>query len=93
MSNDLLKSIAKLAANDIAANRGLCDSNVDDPQYGLVPSKPIYTAFIEGEKEYLSSLRTLDGETLTWERKGSMAVMGINGMVDIYETYLPSGDL
>lgn len=85
------KLVARDAADYIEANRSISESESADSDYGLVPEKPIYTALLDGQIEYLSSLRTLGGQTISWNRKGSTAVEGINGLVDIYETYLPSG--
>lgn len=65
--------------------------NLDDADYGLVPEKPIYTKGVAGSNSYLERLTTTLGEKLSWERQGSMSVEGINGMIDIYEGYLPSG--
>ena len=59
----------------------------------MIPEKPVYVKGIEGSNQYLENLRTPLGETVTWERQGSLAVNGINGMVDIYEIILPSGKL
>lgn len=86
-----IKLVASDATDYIEANRSIAESESADPDYGLVPEKPIYTALLDGQIEYLSSLRTLGGQTISWNRKGSTAVEGINGLVDIYETYLPSG--
>lgn len=65
--------------------------NLDDPEYGLVPNKPIYTQGVNGSHKYLDGLKTSLGEALTWNRRGSMGVEGINGMIDIYDSTLPSG--
>ncbi len=67
------------------------NENLDDVEYGLVPEKPIYTNGVTGSNSYLERLTTTLGETLSWERQGSMSVDGIDGMIDIYEGYLPSG--
>lgn len=65
--------------------------NLDDPEYGLVVNKPIYTNGVRGSNSYLASLKTTLGETLTWNRLGSTSVEGVNGIIDIYESHLPSG--
>ena len=65
-----------------------------DFDFGLVPEKPIYTLAsksVDGEIAYLSKLRTPKGEKVKWNRRGSTFVDGINGMVDIYDIYLLSG--
>jgi hypothetical protein len=56
-----------------------------------VPQKPVYTVGIDEQEKYLKSLRTINGEPIKWNRRGSMSVDGVNGMVDVYDTYLPSG--
>ncbi len=66
----------------------------DDSDFGLIPEKPIYTLArksVEGEIEYLSKLRSPNGEKVKWNRRGSTSVEGINGMIDIYDIYLMSG--
>jgi len=93
VANDFIKSIAVDIVDNIAANRNVQAPDSVDPEYGLVPSKPIYTDFIEGQIEYLDMLRTTSGDRISWERKGSVAVKGINGAVDIYDTFLTSGEL
>ena len=65
--------------------------NLDDPEYGFVPEKPIYVKGVEGSDKYLKSLRTVLGESIIWERHGSISVDGINGMIDIYDISLHSG--
>ena len=66
--------------------------NLEDTEYGLVETKPIYTHDVGGSNKYLQSLKTINGETLTWNRLGSISVRGIKGIVDVYESTLPSGD-
>ena len=67
------------------------NDNLDDPEYGLVVNKPIYTKGVNGSNRYLEELKTSLGEKLTWRRLGSTSAEGINGMIDIYESTLPSG--
>ena len=67
-----------------------CHYETDD-DFGLTPDKPIYTMGIDEQEKYLKSLRTINGEPIKWNRRGSMSVDGINGMVDVYDTYLLSG--
>lgn len=66
---------------------------IDDVDYGLIMGKPIYTKMVTGSDEYLSKLRTTDGEELTYNRVGSYDVEGINGLVDRYDMYLQSGKM
>ncbi len=66
--------------------------NLDDPEYGLVPNKPIYTRGPTRSYAYVGSLKGPNGEPLTWKRTGSMHQAGINGMVDKYKTFFSSGE-
>lgn len=89
MEEQTKETIRAMEANYTAQ----CD-NEDDPEFGLVPEKPIYTLatdIVEGQKAYLNKLRTINGEKITWKRLGSTSAAGIHGMIDIYATFLPSG--
>lgn len=66
--------------------------DLEDPEYGLVVNKPIYTQGVSGSKKYLESLKTASGEQLTWIRHGSTSVDNIHGMIDIYESFFLSGE-
>lgn len=97
-STDPLKAIMEAQAKEtirvMETNRTAQPDNEGDPEFGLVPEKPIFTLateIIDGQRAYLSKLRTLNGEKITWKRLGSTSADGINGMIDIYETFLPSG--
>lgn len=96
-SDQETKSFIDSTASAIA---GIVQRNVTDQKdsndidFGLVPEKPIYTPFsrlVDGENEYLNSLLTIDGEKITWDRRGSTNAEGIHGIIDIYNTFLPSG--
>lgn len=92
----LMEEQAKETIRAMEANRTAQRDNEDDPEFGLVPEKPIYTLatdIVEGQRAYLSKLRTSNGEKITWRRLGSTSAAGIHGMIDIYETFLPSGQL
>ncbi len=73
-------------------NSGIEDRYTGDPEYGLVPSKPVFVHGFGPQKAYLSSLVTSDGRKLTFERRGSTNVPGIDGPVDIYDLFLPDGE-
>ena len=97
-SSDPLKAIMEAQAKEtirvMEANRTAQPNNENDPEFGLVPEKPIFTLateIVDGQRAYLGKLRTLNGDKITWKRLGSTSVEGINGMIDIYETFLPSG--
>lgn len=89
-----LREIAVEAVENTKANGSVQGRGDGDADFGLVPEKPIFTRAVEavsGEKEYLNSLYTAEGDKITYTRRGSMSVEGISGMIDIYDTYLPSG--
>ena len=85
--DNVLSQNEQIAQSNSAAQM----ENLDDPDYGLVPEKPVYVKGVEGSEKYLGNLRTPNGEMVTWERRGSLAVDNVNGLVDIYEIILPSG--
>lgn len=96
--DEALKFILKIQAQNTAeameANRKMQPDNEFDEDFGLVPHKPIFTLAldsIDGEEEYLNKLYAVSGEKIKYSRSGSMSVAGINGMIDIYKTFLPSG--
>ena len=92
----ILQIQAKNTVDAMEANSQTQPDNEADADFGLVPEKPIFTLAlksVEGEKEYLDRLYTSNGEKIKYNRRGSMSANGINGMIDIYDTYLPSGQL
>ncbi len=94
--DDILKIQAKATVDAMKANVFSQIDNESDDDFGLVPEKPIYTLAsksVDGEEEYLNKLRTISGERIRYIRRGSTSAAGINGMIDIYDTYLPSGKL
>lgn len=97
-SEDALKAVFEIQAQEslkaMDANKQSQPNHESDANFGLVPEKPIFTLAlksVEGEKEYLESLYTVNGEKIIYNRRGSTSADGINGMIDIYDTYLPSG--
>lgn len=84
---------ALFASNEDVAkgNEAAQTINLEDPQYGLIPEKPIYTKGVAGSEQYLGKLRTESGERITWKRRGSTVASGVKGMVDIYNCFDPSG--
>ena len=92
--NAILKMQAKNTIEAMEANSRTQPDNESDADFGLTPEKPIFTLAlmsVDGEKEYLNRLYTANGEKIKYNRLGSTSVDGINGMIDIYETFLPSG--
>lgn len=67
------------------------NDNLNDEEYGLVPNKPIYTTGVGGSEKYLKALITSDGKAIIWNRRGSMSVDGINGMIDVYDISFVDG--
>lgn len=93
------ETVAKILASGIVEGQKAMEANKEsqphnelDADFGLVPQKPIYTVGIDEQEKYLKSLRTINGEPIKWNRRGSMSVDGVNGMVDVYDTFLPSGE-
>ncbi len=66
-------------------NIGLEKLHITDTDYGLVADKPVFVAGFEAAKYYLSSLKTVVGGDIEYNRLGSCAVKGICGNVDIYK--------
>lgn len=68
-----------------AENAGEHLKNLDNPQLGLTPEKPIYTKGIYEQEEYIKSLVLPDGSPIQWQRRGSISPRGVKGLVDIYD--------
>ena len=93
--SEFLQFQAKATVDAMKANAISQLDNESDDDFGLVPEKPIFTLAtksVDGEEEYLNKLRTASGERIRYNRRGSTGVAGINGMIDIYDTYLPTGE-
>ena len=56
-------------------------------EFGLDPTNPIPVNGIWENETYLGKLKTSNGESITWERKGSTSVDNIDNMIDIYEIF------
>lgn len=96
---EALDAIIKIQAEETVKNLKLNSknqpNNEEDVDFGLVPEKPIYTLAlmsVDGEREYLNQLYTENGVKIKWNRRGSTSVNGISGMIDVYDTFLPSGE-
>ena len=98
---DPIKKIMEMQAqqtiNAMEANRDHQPDNEADPEFGLVPDKPIFTLateIVQGERNYLNRLQIANGGgKITWKRTGSIGIEGIEGMIDIYDTFTPAGEL
>lgn len=92
--NAFMESYAKDVVKTMDANSRGQPDHESEMDFGLVPEKPIYTLAlksVEGEHEYLNGLYTIHGEKIRWTRSGSTIADGVHGMIDIYDTFLPSG--
>lgn len=92
----IIKMQAEETVKNLKENSKNQPNNEEDVDFGLVPEKPIYTLAlmsVDGEREYLNQLYTENGVKIKWNRRGSTSVNGINGIIDVYDTYLPSGEL
>lgn len=70
-------------------NISIENAYLNDPEYGLVPEKPVFVNGFGMDKEYLSHLYSEDGTKLDFVRVGSSEVDGIAGPVDLYSLLLP----
>lgn len=93
------EALAKILAAGVVEDQKAIEANKEsqphnelDADFGLVPQKPVYTVGIDEQEKYLKSLRTINGEPIKWNRRGSMSVDGVNGIVDVYDIYLLSGE-
>lgn len=92
--NVFVEAQAKNTVEAMEANSKTQPNNEGDSDFGLIPEKPIFTLAlmsVDGEEEYLNRLYTVNGEKIKYNRRGSISIEGINGVIDIYETFLPSG--
>jgi uncharacterized membrane protein len=90
----ILKYQAKETVRVMKENAQTQPNNENDIDFGLVPSKPIFTLAlksVDGEEEYLNKLYTTNGQKIKYHRRGSLSVDSINGIIDIYDIFLPSG--
>ena len=97
--DDPIKTIMAMQAqatiSAFEANKNNQPNFENDEDFGLVPEKPIYTLatdVVEGERAYLDQLRTADGQKIKYERRGSLSVEGINGIIDGYDIFSLSGE-
>ena len=85
--SDKIAGVSKKATS----NEGITRMHINDPDYGLCPNKPVFTAGFEGERAYVGRLATADGRGIKFERTGSKEVEGIHGPVDIFKLTDPDG--
>ncbi len=91
----IIKIQAEETVKNLKENSKNQPNNEEDVDFGLVPEKPIYTLAlmsVDGEREYLNQLYTENGVKVKWNRRGSTSINGISGMIDVYDTFLPTGE-
>jgi hypothetical protein len=66
------------------SNEAVINLHINDPEYGLIPNKPIFTAGFPGERAYVDRLISSDGRSIKYQRVGSKEVDGLYGPVDIF---------
>ncbi len=88
---DAIEAVQKNVHMNAQKNESFENAYVNDPEYGLVPEKPVFVSGFGCDKEYLSHLYSAKDEKLSFERVGSSEVKGIAGPVDLYRLILPNG--
>ncbi len=63
-----------------------------DINYGLTPTKPIRTKNATEQRRVLKTLHSIKGDRITWEQRGGFYVESVNGIVEVFDGYLPSGE-
>ena len=92
--NTLLKVQVEHTIEAMKANESSHPSDENADTFGLIPENPIFTdalKSVDGEEEYLEQLYTGNGEKIKYRRLGPISTPEVNGITDIYETFLPSG--
>ena len=78
-----------LVKENAEKNRAVQYNYMSDPEYGLVPSKPIFVKGYGNDRNYMARLRAKNGDYLHFNRLGSFQVDGIAGAVDKYSVKVP----
>ncbi len=87
---------AEKVADAIEANLQNQPNFENDIDFGLVAKKPVYLCAElshSDKNKYLNNLYTDNGEKITWQERGFLDVYCVNGKVEVYDTFLPSGKL
>jgi len=80
-----LRARDQMIAEGAERTRGTEELHTDDPDYGLVPNKPIFTAGVKAEYEYADRLISDDGRELKYERIGTYDADGVGALVDGFD--------
>lgn len=90
--NMIENSYALTSIEDIRNFEQAQTKHLDDELYGLTPGKPIYTIGVTSSQEYLNSLQTSKGESITWKRSHHLRVEDVKGIIDVYDVFLANGE-
>lgn len=73
--------------SEAAQNRNILfnGQRPESPDFGYSPDNPIMASTISSSYEYLKRLRTLEGESFTWDRIGSLGLSELYGVKDVIE--------
>ena len=74
---DAVMAIQQNVHDNAQKNAGIENAYLNDPEYGLVPEKPIFVNGFGNDKAYLSHLHTDNGTKLSFTRVGSSEIEGI----------------
>ena len=91
MRADAVSFLRNRVNDNAQKNAEIENKFLNDPEYGLVPEKPVFVNGFGSDKEYLSHLYSDEGIKLNCVRVGSSNVEGISGPVDLYRLLLPDG--
>jgi len=88
------KEMKELFFSELQTNTQAC--NTDEipntvGQFGLDPTNPVPVYFIPSSNIYLERLRTTDGQSIKWERDGSLSIPSIEKSIDKYKIFDNAG--
>jgi hypothetical protein len=84
--NDLLDLFEKLKILN-SSGTDLDEMPEGSGEFGLEVTNPIPVCTVLGNFVYLSKLRTLNDEIITYERRGSTGTPTIKSIIDVYEIF------
>lgn len=94
--SELPKEMADMLLTEIKSNPQACTSN-EIPQgigrFGLDKTNPIPIFGIPESENYLSKIRTKNGERVRWRRTGCLEVSNIIKPIDEYELFDAKGNV
>ena len=86
---DMMNLFESNVAQNAEKNKSIENLYINDPDYGLVPEKPVFVNGFGSDEGYLSHLAAADGSRIEFQRIGSLEIEGIAGPVDIYSLLSP----